>query len=80
MKAISSQPSKEPPEMIAVWSRSERLETENRKLKGAGVACLLVVACVVVMAQVPSNGTVEAQRFNLKDSTGKIRASLSIVD
>jgi len=57
--------------------RVERLERENRRLKGAGTAVVLGLVAVFLMGQaVPTRPTIEAQRFVLKDKGGKIRAAL----
>jgi hypothetical protein len=39
------------PEMTAILSRLEKLEKESRRLKRGGIACLLIAACVALMAQ-----------------------------
>ena len=57
--------------------RIERLERQNRLFKGAATVAALAVIAVVVMGQAaPRTSTVEAQKFVLKDKTGKIRAVL----
>ena len=57
--------------------RVERLERQNRRFKRAAAAAALAVVAVVAMGQAaPRISTVEAQRFVLKDKSGKIRAVL----
>ncbi len=57
--------------------RIERLERQNRLFEGAATVAALAVIAVVVMGQAaPRTSTVEAQKFVLKDKTGKIRAVL----
>src|SRR3989441_9612261 len=62
---------------IDLAQRIERLERQNRLFKGAAMAVVLAIVAVVVMGQAaPRTSTVEAQKFVLKDKTGKIRAVL----
>src|SRR5437879_12590073 len=57
--------------------RIGRLERQNRLFEGAATVAALAVIVVVVMGQAaPRTSTVEAQKFVLKDKTGKIRAVL----
>src|SRR5262245_12167299 len=57
--------------------RIERLEWQSRLFKGAATVAALAVIAVVVMGQAaPRTSTLEAQKFVLKDKTGKIRAVL----
>lgn len=58
--------------------RVEKLERQNRKLKGIGATILILAATVVLMGQAPGTRTVEANEFVLKDSTGKVRGRFSI--
>ena len=64
-------------ELHAIMARLERVEKENRRLKLAGIMFLLVTCAVVVTGQSQTNRTLEAERFVLKDQSGKIRAELS---
>lgn len=74
--------------------RIERLEKQNRRMKQGGLACLLVLASVGLMAQTQHKkptthkpvppppvvlpDNIEAQSFILKDANGKPRAELSM--
>ena len=62
-------------EMSAIQQRLSKLERENRRMKIAATAMLLVVVGMVTMgaAQSWSGRYVEASRFVLKDSSGRIR-------
>jgi hypothetical protein len=76
----------------SISSRIERLEQQNRRLKRGALACLLLFAGIGLMAQtkqraaaprarppaVPRVRTVEAESFILKDSSGRVRAELSM--
>lgn len=63
--------------MDVVARRLERLERENRRLKGAGTALVLGLVAILLMGQaLPKGRTVEAEKFVLKDKAGKIRAVL----
>jgi hypothetical protein len=67
------------PELQTVFDRLERLESQNRRLKTAGVLALVVVSALVLMAQVkPASRVVEASEFILRDPEGRMRAHLSI--
>ena len=86
--------SKTPQEKDLIVSRIERLEEQNRRLKRGALLCLVVIASVGLMGQtqrksrrapaptpasaaaVPKN--IEAESFILKDSTGRVRAQLSM--
>jgi hypothetical protein len=75
-----------------VLSRIERLEEQNRRLKRGALACLVAIASFGLMGQVqrkparaptpapapalPKN--IEAESFVLKDSSGRVRAELSM--
>ena len=62
---------------IDLAQRIERLERQNRLFKGAAMAVVLAIVAVVIMGQAaPRTTTVEAQKFVLKDKSGKIRAVL----
>jgi hypothetical protein len=64
------------PGLGAIVSRLERVERENRRLRQAGLVALLVAVAVVLMGQGRPRRTVEAERFVLKDESGKVRAEL----
>lgn len=66
----------ETPEYAAILERLTRVEQENRKLKRAGLAILLVIAAFILTAQVLPTKVVEANEFVLKDASGKVRARL----
>ncbi len=55
-----------------------RLERQNRRLKQLVIAALIVPATLLVMGQVPSKKTVEANEFVLKDDAGIVRARLGM--
>jgi hypothetical protein len=58
--------------------RLQRLEKQNRRLKQLVIAALIVPATLLVMGQVPSRKTVEANEFVLKDDSGVVRARLGM--
>jgi len=69
-----------------VQERLLKLEMQNRKLKRAGGAALIVAASLLLMGQTSrtkpvltgQSNTVEANQFVLKDKGGKVRATFSI--
>lgn len=66
-------------EADSITHRLESLERENRRLKWAGGAMLVGIAAVVLMGQAVPRAprTVEAERFVLRDTRGKMRAELT---
>lgn len=71
------------PTMKAIVYRLESVERENRRLKGAGVVALAVIAAVVLTGQATPRqvaSLVEAEQFVLRDSSGKARAWLNVSD
>jgi hypothetical protein len=62
----------------AITERLDRLEKENRRLKRLGLAALAVMGAALVMGQSPTNRTLEANEFILKDASGSVRATLKM--
>ncbi|PYV92278.1 MAG: hypothetical protein DMG90_04850 [Acidobacteria bacterium] len=62
----------------ALAERVVKLETQNRRLKKAGIAVILLVSVPLFMGQAETNRVVEANAFHLMDASGKIRAQLSM--
>ena len=63
--------------------RLDCLERENRSLKRAGTFVILGIAAVLIMGQAkPRDGAkmAEAERFVLRDESGKVRAKLEVVN
>ena len=56
--------------------RVERLERENRRLKRAGLVALALAAVLVLTGQARSSRVMEANRFVLRDTSGRVRAEL----
>jgi hypothetical protein len=67
-----------PSELQSLSIRVETLERQNRLLKRAGFALILLPVCLAVMGQAGSERTIEAQDFVLRDPTGIKRAELSM--
>lgn len=71
------------PRIEAMVRRLDRVERENRRWKWVGVVALLGLAAGMVMGQAKA-GTgapvVEAERFVLRDRSGKARAWLNVSD
>jgi hypothetical protein len=68
------------PELSEILSRLERLERQNRRLKRTVLVFLAAASTIVLMGQAQTSKTVEAQRFELKDASGKTRALLETVE
>jgi hypothetical protein len=60
-------------------SRLERVERQNRMLKGGGLVAMLLAMMVLVMGQARTNRTVETENLILKDETGRTRAELRML-
>lgn len=58
--------------------RVERLERQNRLLKGFTLCSVLLPVCLLVMGQAGPARTIEARRFVLRDSSGVKRAELGM--
>jgi hypothetical protein len=67
-------------DLAAVVARLERVEQQNRRLKGYGAAiCLVGVISLLLGAQAEQKGKlVEADKFVLRDSFGRQRVILSM--
>jgi len=66
-------------ELSNILARLGRVERENRRLKRMAVGVLVLAGAVILMGQArPSNRTIEAERFVLKDASGRIRARLEM--
>ncbi len=65
-------------EFGAIVSRLERVETENRRMKQAGLALIVLITVLLLVAQARPSRTIEAQQFVLKDANGRVRAELGI--
>lgn len=63
--------------LAAVLVRLETLERQNRMLKRAGLAALLVSGCVLLMAQATAKRVIEADEFVLRGRAGKVAGTLS---
>ena len=64
----------------AVLARLEHLERQQRRWRGAAVVGGLALVSLALMGQKPAGRTVEAERFVLRDSAGRARAELVMVD
>ncbi|MFQ5929667.1 MAG: hypothetical protein ACE5MK_08200 [Acidobacteriota bacterium] len=60
--------------------RLNRLERENRRLKEAGALTLAAIAVVVIMGQAMPSKVVEAEKFVVRDASGKVHAALGTVN
>lgn len=61
-----------------VLARLEKLERENRRLKRIGSLAALIAVSLLSMGQAKSDRIIEAQKFVLKDGTGRIGGELSM--
>jgi hypothetical protein len=66
-------------DLQTIQARLEKLEAQNRKLKLAGLAGLIILGAGIAMAQsAPTPKVIEAQRFVVKDAHGNVRAWLGV--
>jgi hypothetical protein len=63
-----------------ICERLVKLEKQNRRLKRAGAAALIVAASLALLGQAPTKKTVEANEFILRDGAGKLRARLAMYE
>jgi hypothetical protein len=68
--------STEAPDYEALVNRIGKVEHENRRMKRAGLALVIVAATLVLMGQSQATRVVEANEFVLKDASGHMRARL----
>ncbi len=68
--------STEAPEYEALVNRIGKIECENRRMKRAGLALVILSATLVLMGQSQATKVVEANEFVLKDASGHMRARL----
>jgi hypothetical protein len=67
------------PELAAVVARLEKVERQNRRLRGAGIAVVVLAAAGLLMGQaMPKERIVGAEGFQLKDRHGMLRAELVV--
>ncbi len=62
----------------AILKRMERLERENRTIKGAALLLMLTAGAILLMGQAPRSRKIEASEFVLLDSAGKSRGELAM--
>jgi hypothetical protein len=60
--------------------RLERLELQNRRLRQGGLICLVLIGSFFWMGQMRPVRILEAQKFVLRDASGKRQAELGQVD
>lgn len=66
------------PTVQALTERVAKLEAQNRRFRKAVTVALVAASAVAVMGQVPTSRTLEAKEFVLKDTSGTVRARLSV--
>ena len=59
-------------------SRIERLEKENRRVKRIMATGLVILCCAIFMGQSRPGRTIEAERFIVKDGSGKTRGEFGM--
>jgi len=58
--------------------RVRRLESQNRRLKWIGMVLVVLTMTSAVWAQKSGNEAMQAQKFQLRDEAGRLRAELSM--
>jgi hypothetical protein len=66
------------PTLQALADRVNKLEVQNRRLKLAGLAVVIMASAALLMGQARSSRAVEASEFRLIDTNGKTRARLAV--
>jgi hypothetical protein len=64
--------------LCEIQFRLEKLERENRRMKTTGSLAVMIAASLFLMGQAKSDRTIEAQKFVLKDASGKVGAELAM--
>lgn len=65
------------PEFQSIVERLEKVEKQNRRMKRAGLAVLLGCVGILTMGRARPSHTVEADRFLVRDSAGRIRVEIA---
>ena len=60
--------------------RIQRLESQNRRLKWIGIVLVALAMTSAVWAQKSGNVVMQAQKFELRDDVGRLRAELSMLN
>ncbi len=66
------------PTVQALAERVAKLEEQNRRFRKALMAALVAASAMAVMGQARTTRTLEANQFVLKDTSGTVRARLSM--
>jgi hypothetical protein len=61
-------------------TRIRRLESQNRRLKWIGILVAVLAMASTVWAQKAGTPAMQAQKFELRDDAGKLRADLAILN
>ena len=67
-------------ELEVLEQRIRRLESQNRRLKWIGIVLVVLALASTVWAQKPRNVAIQAQKFQLRDDAGRLRAELSMLN
>jgi len=67
-------------EFEALEKRVRHLESQNRRLKWIGLVLVGLVMTSTVWAQKSGSIAIEAQKFQLRDDAGRLRAELSMLN
>ncbi len=64
-------------DLDSLRARIERLERENRRFRLGGLALIVAACAAALMGQAQPARTIEAERFVLRNASGKIAAELA---
>jgi hypothetical protein len=64
------------PSLHALAERVAKLEAQNRRLKQAGIAALVLASAAVLTGQTRTSRVLSANEFHLNDADGSVRARL----
>lgn len=67
-------------EFEALKRRIHCLESRNRRTKWLGILFAVIVVATAARGQKPGDTTVQAQRIQLRDEAGRLRAELSMLN
>lgn len=68
------------PEFEVLEKRIRRLESQNRRLMWLGVVFAALAMATAAWAQKAGSPAVQAQKFELRDDAGRLRAELAILE
>ena len=65
---------------MSIEERLERLERQNKWMRRIGLLCIAVTAAVLLLGQAKPTRVLAAERFEVRDKQGRLRAELAMFE